>query len=87
MHDCTNISELLYLQMDESSWTELLQKYMHDLESKPIQVTAIQRWSPPPSSSPSSSPKLYRKRREEDKGLMQKELDKAYERISSLEVS
>ena len=78
----------LFLQ---SSWIELIQKYMNVLAQKSTHPSSLRPSSPssprssrpPRSSSPARQPVKPQK---EEKSLLEKELEKAYERISALEV-
>ncbi len=79
------------LKYDDMSFTELLQKYMKELETRHDgkQQPSISDKTLAEVAATQTTPKETAHKYEPDKekeNLMRKELDKAYERISSLEV-
>ena len=88
---CSIIVFIIFFLFQQSSWTQLIQKYMNILAQKSTHPSSLRPSSPssPRSSRPprSSSPvRQPAKPQKEEKSLLEKELEKAYERISSLEV-
>ena len=90
----------IYIYLSQDPWVPLIQKYMQILEKKSTSLASSRESQSTTSTSSSSSsssdansktqlaPRGSRhvKPSKDEHSLLQKELDKAYERISSLEV-
>jgi hypothetical protein len=72
----------------QDSWTELLQKYMENLENNLTKYPKVNRPVSPLKFKEPTQPVMHSQstRQQKEKNNLQKELEKAYERISSLEV-